>query len=402
MRLWSAQVGSAFGSRITRTVLPMIAILAITADPTEIAVLSALGVAPGIVIAIFAGGIIDRGRKRPVLIGSDLLRAALILTIPIAAWLGMLSMAQLYIVTAVVGAASAAFQIADNSYLPTLVESDQLVDANSKLEATEAVAEAAGPGIAGALVQVLSAPSAMVVDAFSYLWSAWQLNRIRTLENPVASSIRTQGILGDAIIGFRACVRHPMVGPLLAAEAITYLFGGIFMTLYMVLALDALKLAPASVGLIVSAGGIGAFFGALFSRALASRLGVSRALILALTTSQSACLLIPLSLASPRHAVLMLTLQQIIGDTLLATFAILATSLRQRLMPGEVLARSNATFQFVTGIMLPAGALAAGPLAALLGLSGALWIGAIGGLLAVPALATAQRWNGVEVISLER
>src|SRR5215218_6104112 len=149
LRLWAAQAGSAVGSRITRTALPIIAILTVRATPTEVAVLSALGVAPGVVVGLFIGGRVDRAAKRPLLVGADVMRALLILTIPAAAWLGALSMPQLYAVAALVGAATTLFQIADASFLPAVVGPDRLVEGNARLQATESVAEAVGPGLAG-------------------------------------------------------------------------------------------------------------------------------------------------------------------------------------------------------------------------------------------------------------
>ncbi|MFY0575023.1 hypothetical protein ACN28S_12195 [Cystobacter fuscus] len=135
LRLWGAQIVSAFGSRITRTALPILALLTLQATPTEIAVLSALGVAPGLLVGLFMGGHVDRAAKRPLLIGADVVRALLLLTLPLAARFGALSMPQLYLVAAAVGAATTLFQIADNSYLPTLVDKALLVEANARLEA---------------------------------------------------------------------------------------------------------------------------------------------------------------------------------------------------------------------------------------------------------------------------
>src|SRR5215218_9523736 len=172
LRLWAAQAGSAVGSRITRTALPIIAILMLRATPTEVAVLSALGVAPGVLVGLFAGGRVDRAAKRPLLIGADVARALLILTIPAAAWLNVLGMAQLYAIAALVAAATTLFQIADTSYLPVLVGREQVLEGNARLGATESLAETAGPGVAGVLIQLLTAPVAVIVDALSYLWSA--------------------------------------------------------------------------------------------------------------------------------------------------------------------------------------------------------------------------------------
>ena len=382
LRLWAAQAASALGSRITRTALPMIAILTIGASPTEIAVLSALGVAPGVIVGLFAGGSVDRRAKRPLLIAADLVRALLILTIPLAAWSGALTMPQLYAVAAAVGAASALFRIADTSFLPALVPKDLLVDGNAKLEATDSIAEGVGPGLAGILVQVLTAPVSVIVDAASYLWSALLLSRIRTVEVPAALAQVGTGVVDDIVVGFRACLDEPVVARTLLAEALMMLFGGVFLALYMILALETLALSPVTVGLIISVGGLGSFIGALIAERMALRIGVGMTMALSLGIGQAAALLIPLAELAGPWAIPCLVLHQLVGDAFLSAFLIHAVSLRQRLMPAAVLARANATFQVATGLMLPAGALIAGPLAGVVGVSWTMWIGAAGGLLA--------------------
>ncbi|EPX63388.1 major facilitator superfamily MFS_1 [Cystobacter fuscus DSM 2262] len=385
LRLWGAQIVSAFGSRITRTALPILALLTLQATPTEVAILSALGVAPGLLVGLFMGGHVDRTARRPLLIGADLLRALLLLTLPLAAWLGVLSMPQLYLVAAAVGAATTLFQIADNSYLPTLVDKALLVEANARLEASESVAEAAGPGLAGVLVQWLTAPVAIGVDALSYVWSALWLGRIRTPEKPAAATGAHVSVLGDIVTGFRACLSHPLIRPVLIAEAVMYFFGGFFLALYMVFTLETLGLTPATVGLIIGVGGVGAFLGALLARPMLRR-GLGPAMGFSLLVGQGANLLIPLAREAGAWSIPLLVLQQLLGDALLGAYVIHALSLRQWVMDSEVLGRANATFHVVTGLLLSLGALLAGPLVDVLGMGPTLWIGAGGGLLAVPLL----------------
>jgi len=386
LKLWAAQIGSAFGSRITRTVLPMIAILTINATPNEIAILSALGFAPGLLVAFFAGGHIDRNKRRPLLIATDLIRAALIFSVPLAAYFSTMSMMQLYVVAAIVGAATSIFQIADNAYLPRLVEKDQLVDANSKLEASDAVAEASGPGIAGLLVSLFSAPVAMIFDAVTYLWSALMLSFIKKPEPEPAKRTAEDSLLKDAILGFMSCAKHPIVGPILAAEILMTLAGGIYVTLYMVLALRTLALDPLTIGLIISLGGIAGFFGAMVAKPVADKLGLRNTLIITALLGQLADFAIPFAAAFPQHGIALLSLQQIAGDFFMTIFVIQAISLRQREMPDHVLARANATFQLLTGMAIPFSALMAGPISMWIGITNTLWIAAIGGVLALPVL----------------
>ncbi len=386
LKLWAAQSLSAMGSRITRTALPMIAILSIGATPTEIAILSALGVAPGVIVGLVAGGPIDRRPKRPLLVATDLLRAGLILTIPFAAWSGILSMPQLYLVAAAIGAASALFRIADNAYLPALVGKDQLVEGNAKLEATDSIAESAGPGLAGMLIQAMTAPFAVIVDAATYLWSALMLSRIHSVETPAAAEERRTSLVADAKAGLRTCLGEPVVARLLAAETLMMLFGGFFHTLYMILALERLALSPLAIGFVISVGGIGSFLGALVAGRFAMRIGLGPTLLASLALGSAAALLIPLSEVLGPLAIPSLVAHQLIGDAFLSIYLIHALSLRQRLLPMDVLGRAGATFHVATGLAMPLGALVAGPLADLIGVSATMWIGAVGGMTAALAL----------------
>jgi hypothetical protein len=393
LKLWAAEAGSAFGGRISRTALPIIAVLSLGASPTQIAILGSLGVAPGVVIGLLVGGRVDRGAKRPLLIASDLARAALILTVPAAAWMGRLAMPQLYVVAGCVGAATTLFRIAHASLLPSLVEAGQLVEGNARLEATDAVAEAAGPGIAGGLVQLLTAPMAMCFTALTYGWSAWMISRIRSTERPTSGGVEPGGMLDDVAKGFAASVVHPAVRRLLIGDALASLFGGFFMALYMILALRLLALSPAITGMVISVGGLGAFAGAAIAGLLGRRLGVGPAMVVSLAVGQAANLFIPISLHAGPWAVPALLVQQFFGDAFLVAFAIHAVSLRQRVIPEAILGRVNATFHVAVGLTLPLGALAAGPLAGVIGVSATLWIGACGSLLAIPALFGSSVWR---------
>ena len=389
LRLWGAQIGSAVGSRLTRTAVPVIAILTLHAPPDAVALLAALGVAPGVVVALFVGGHVDRAAKRPLLVGADLVRAGLVLGVPLAAWLGALSMPQLHLTVAAVGAATTLFQIADGSFLPRLVGPDAVVEGNAKLEATDAIAEAAGPGIAGILIELISAPVVLVLDALSYLWSAALLARLRVHEVPnvAPSPERTAArVLDDVRAGFRVTLAHPVVGPTLVADAVTYLFGGFFLALYMLFTLDTLALSPATVGVVIGVGGIGAFAGAALAGPLGRRVGTGRALVLALLVGQATKVCVPLALGAGALTIPLLLVQQLVGDACLGTYVVHAVSLRQRALPFDVLGRATATFHVVTGAALPLGALIAGPLATAFGTTATLWIGTIGGALAVPAL----------------
>ena len=237
VHLWAAQTVSAFGSRITRTALPVIAILMVNAGPIDLAILSSLSVIPGVAVGLFAGGFVDRNAKRPVLVATDLLRALAVFSVPLAAWYWHLSIEQLYVVAGVVGACSALFQLADTAYLPVVIGRERLIDGNSKLQATDSVAEIGGPGLAGVLIQALTAPVTLVIDAVSYVVSAVLIFRMKTIEPPAAAAHATPSIVDDVRTGARAGFGHPIVGRTFWAIAIDDLSGGFFMGLYTLLAL---------------------------------------------------------------------------------------------------------------------------------------------------------------------
>lgn len=385
-RLWAAQAVSAVGDRITRTALPIVAISSLGASGTAVAVLSAMATAPGVLVALFLSGFIDRSRKRPLLIATDVARAALLLTLPVAAVLGLLTMVQLVVVAALTGAAAAIFTIAKSAYLPRLVATYALVEGNTKLQTTDAVAEIAGPSLAGVLIQAVTAPLAIIADALSFLWSAWWLGRIERVE-ATAPPATSQHPLSDIAEGWRACRAQPTVFALLLAEGTFGLFAGFFSAIYMLYALRTLGLSEAVVGIVIGVGGVGALWGALAAGPLSRALGYGRAIVVSLGAWVVACVLIPAAEGQGMLTIPFLVGQQLIGDGFLAAFMILAVSVRQTALHADVQARAGATFEVVRGLSLPAGALIAGPLADVVGTGAVLWIAIVGALIPLAILS---------------
>ena len=390
-RLLIAEAVSAVGSRITRTALPIIAIKSLNASASATAFLAAMTMLPGVIVALFAAGWIDRARKRPLLIAMDLVRAALLLTLPVAAVFGALTIAHLVAVATLTGAATATFVLAKSAYLPRLVDARQLVDGNTKLQSTEAVAEIAGPSVAGVLIQAVTAPITIVVDALSFVWSAWWLREIRASED-VAPSIVGDHPLQDIATGWRACRGHPIVFPLLMAQATFGLIGGFYSAIYMLFALRTLGLSEATVGIIIGVGGISALAGAFVAGPLSRMLGYGRAVVLCLGAWILASAFVPAAEGQSALAVPFLVGQQLIGDGFLAAFFILTVSIRQTALGLDVQARAGATFQAVEGIALPVGALIAGPLAEIVGPGAVLWIAIAGALVPLLILSFSRLW----------
>src|SRR5215213_2045287 len=181
-RLWAAQSASLFGSEITALALPLMAVLLLDASPAQMGFLAAAGTAPFLLCSLPAGVWIDRRQRRPVLIAADIARAVLLLSIPLMASRGILRIEQLYAVTFVVGVLGVFFEVAHYAYVPSLVGRESVVEGNSKLQISYSAAEAGGPGVAGLLVQFISAPGDIAIDAISFLVSAVLLRRIESPE----------------------------------------------------------------------------------------------------------------------------------------------------------------------------------------------------------------------------
>jgi MFS family permease len=386
MRLWSAQAISAFGSRITRTALPIIAITTLHQPETVIALLSSVYLVPGIILALFAGGVVDRNRKRRILIGADVFRAVCVASITLAWALGGLSIWHLVVVASLVGAASALFTIADVAYLPTLVPKSQLAEGNAKLEATEAVAEITGPASAGLLIGAFGGPVAVALDAASYLWSALRLGRIRSPEPPPqpapSAESSTWQSERDIRAGMRAVFSHPHVRPVVTTLVVWSVTGGFFTALYTLYCFRTLHLSSMTFGIIVAIGGIGSLAGAMMSRRLVGAIGLGPTLIVCAIISLAGGLLIPLASGSQARVLVLLGAHQLISDCFSVAFVIQAVTLRQTVLPKEILGRANAAVHVCTAGLVPVTALLAGALAELTTIRTAVWVGVLIGLLA--------------------
>jgi MFS family permease len=400
LRLWAAQAISAYGSRITRTALPIIAIAMLDQSESVIGLLVTLQLAPGVILALFAGGFVDRGNKRKILIAADLIRAVAVASLTLSWVVGLLTVAQVIVVGAIVGGASALFAITDNAYLPALIGRAQLAEGNAKIEATEAIAEITGPASAGVLIAALGAPLAVAIDAVSYVWSAFMLGRIETRE-AVASELPSTASLSAAMrgsdlrIGMRAVFSHPIVRPIVISHMVWSLSGGFFMALYTPFCLRVLKLDTATFGVVIAMGGVGALAGALLSRVFVRTFGLGRTIVMTSALSLVCALFIPLA-DGPYAAILaFLIAHQLLSDGFSVAFVIQAVTLRQTVLRKEVLGRANAAIHVVTASLLPIGALVAGLLAEAIGTRNAVWVGVLIGL--VPPLLLLPVWKVKEM-----
>jgi predicted MFS family arabinose efflux permease len=339
--------------------------------------LAATGAASVLLFGLVAGVWADRVRRRPILISMDLVRAALLATIPLAAFLNRLSMAQLYAVIALAGFCTVFFDVAYQSYLPSLVERDELLEGNSKLAQSSAVAEIAGPGLTGVLVQLITAPIAIFFDALSFLVSAISVVAIRKPEPPVRPASEHHWT-EETMAGLRFIFGHPLLRPMACFSACAFFCFGAMGTLYVLYAIRTLSLPPAALGLAIATGGAGSMLGATFGPRIGRALGLGRTFIVSIAVVVCSQILIVLAHGPVSLALAFLIAQQLMGDTAFTTFNIHEIALRQSIAPGVVLGRVNAAMQLLTRGIYPLGALMAGVLAQNIGIRATLAAGVAG------------------------
>jgi MFS family permease len=380
LKLWVGQTISELGSRISREGIPLTAVLVLHSGALEMGFLSAFGASAVLAFGLVAGVWVDRVRRRPILIAADVGRALILASIPLAAMQGRLSMAQLYAVVALTGVLTVVFDVAYPSYLPSLVERDQILDGNSKLALSGSAAEIVGPGLTGTLVQLITAPVAILFDAVSFLVSALTLGLIRKAEPPPVAR-EPEHLWTEALAGFRFIAGDPVLRPLALRAVTAYLFHSCLGPLYILYALQVLHLRPAPLGLIIGLGGVGALAGAFLAPRSERWLGRGALFLLSSALVGLAMLFIPMAGFLPAPAVAFLVAQQLLGDSAFAVYAIHEVSLRQTVTPEGVLGRVNAAMQLLTRGVWPVGALLGGTLASQIGIRPTLTVAALGILL---------------------
>jgi MFS family permease len=364
-KLWIAQGVSVFGSRVTGEAFVYIAVLTMSASPAQMGILSVSRALPILLLGLFVGVWVDRFPRRPLLIAADLGRAAILLTIPIAAFFNQLHLWQLYIVAGLTGILTLLFDVADRSYLPSILPRDQLMEGNSRLSLTSSLSEVGGPAFVGFLVQIISAPIILVLDVISFLWSALWLRQIRTPEHPHTpeEGHEAHNILQETREGLSTLWRNPILRTLAVVGLLHSFFGWFFGTLYTFYALRELNLEPAVVGILISAGGIGALIGAAAARSLSRRFGLGRLLVIVAFGITLCELLVPLAVGPFALVFAAMFVAQLVGDIGWEIYIIGENSLRQMTVPSRFIGRVTATTQFLTGGAGPLGAIVAGALA---------------------------------------
>jgi len=385
LRFWAADTVSVFGSLITRIALPFTAILMLNASAFEVSLLVLADLVPSCVVGLPVGVWVDRVRRLPLMIVSDVMRAAVLVSIPIAAAFDALTLAQLYAVSFVASALTVLFNVAQISILPALVSREDLLEANSKTSATQSISEIGAFGIGGWLVQLLSGPGAILVDAVSFLASAVMLRSVAVNETAPATEVRS-AMRREIVAGLDYVWHQPLLRTT-ALASMALLFGlSIFGTIISLFALKELGFEAGPLAMIFAVGGVSSLVGSVLVGPVTRALGVGPAMIVGLLVA--GLLLLPLVLAQGHgaSAAVWLAVQQL-GDGAVLVFLINEVSLRQTIVAPGLMGRVNSSVGFLRSMARLSGVLVAGVAGEIIGLRATLGLG--GALVALAAIFVA-------------
>ncbi|GAA0243715.1 MFS transporter [Saccharothrix mutabilis subsp. mutabilis] len=378
--LWAGDTISYFGASVGRVVLPLLAAGTLAATPFQMGLLTAANTAAFLLIGLPAGVWVDRMRRRPIMLTADFVRFGLLLSVPLAWWLGALTLVHLIVVALLVGAATVMFDIAYQSYLPVLVGRDQLVEGNAKLTASQSVAEVSGPAVAGGVAQAVGAANGVLATGVGYLCSALFLMRIRTHEpEPVRSA--KPDLVAEIGEGLRFVFGNRSLRAIVGTTGTANFFGGMGTAVIVLFLARTLNLSDGVIGLVLTSAGLGGVLGALTANRWNKRFGQLRVIWLVMLVTQPFGLLIPLGAADWRLVFVF------VGDLAVAYGAIVyniaQVSYRQSICPDHLLGRMNASIRFVVWGSMPLGGLVGGVLGGQYGIVSTLWLAMAGQALAV-------------------
>ncbi|TDE12286.1 MFS transporter [Jiangella asiatica] len=387
------QTTSQFGAQVSGIAVPLLAVLTLDASPFEVGLIAAASTVAFAVIGLPAGAWLDRWPRRPVLVASDVVRAVSLATIPLAAWFGVLTIAQLVVIALLTGVARVFFDVGYQAYVPSIVGRDRVLAGNSAMETMRASGQFVGPGLGGWLVAVAGAANVVFVQAVTFAVSAASIAAIRHQEaggsRPPAAGTSLRADIGE---GLRFVLRHRVLRAIAVASALSNLAFALASAVTFVFLARTLQLSPTVIGLVVAGGSATVMAGAVLTPWLARRIGSARIVWLSLAVTGPLTLLIPL--ARPGWtAVTFTVIGMAAGELGQIVYAVSSLSLRQRLCPDRLLARVSATMRFLVMAAFPLGALLGGVLGETAGLRPALWVcGVLLVLAPAPLVLALRRW----------
>ena len=376
-RFWLAQTISLMGDQVTMIAVPLTAVLVLDANAAQMGYLVAAELTPNLLFALHAGAWVDRrGGRRQMMIFTDLARAGLIATIPLAYAFDALTMTQLYVVAFAAGTMTVLFSVAYASLFVVLVERDQYVTASSWLAGSRAFSFVAGPSLGGLLVQALKAPFALIVDAVSFLFAAVFLSTISPEEPP-----NEEAEHGHVRAGISYVFRNPTMRAALLGAATINLFNFIFWALFILYAVRELGVSAGTLGLVLGAGAVGGLIGSMVTTRLSRRIGIGRALLLGSILFPVPLVLVPLAEGPMWLILAMLFLAEFGSGLGVMILDISAASIFAAIVPPRLRSRVSGAFTVVNYGVRPVGALIGGFLGTAIGLRPALWIASVGAIL---------------------
>jgi MFS family permease len=387
LRLWTGETISQFGSQISQLAIPFAAILVLDASAFEVATLGTVEFLPFILFTLPAGVWVDRIRRRRILIAGDVGRAVLLGSIPIAYAFDALTLAQLYVVGFLVGICTVFFDVAYQSYLPSLVERNQIVEGNSKLEVTRSAAQIGGPGFAGLLVQIFTAPYAVLIDAVSFVASALFIVRIRKpeeeprIEAPTNANGKSS-MWTELKEGLRFVLSNANLRAQAGCTATSNFFSSVAFSIILVYAVRVLDLSAGLIGLVFSLGAVGGLVAAVFATRISSRFGIGPTTIVMGVVWGPTILVYGLAPSGNQAVPLLVAAQLVFGFTVVV-YNIVQVSYRQAICPPRLQGRMNSVMRFIVWGTIPLGTMTGGVLASSIGLRETILVGGVGSSLAV-------------------
>ena len=378
LKLWVGETISLLGSQTTMLALPLVAALTLNASPIQMGWLGTLQYIPWLLIGLFAGAWADRLRRRPIMIVADLGRAILLGFIPFAALGGFLRIEHLYVIGFLVGILNVFFEVAYAAFLPSLVSREQLVEGNSKLQTSASIAEIGGPGLAGWLIQVVSAPIAMIVDSLSFLVSAMFLSWIRTPEPNPGAFERRKPIFQEILDGLRIVLKHPILRAFALTSTFSNFFLDVHLALYILYVTRELGIEPVLLGAMYTIASVGGLIGSLLAERVVRWFGIGRVLIGLQILVGISALIIPLAGRQLFVVVPLIAFAQALWGMAAVIFVVNASSIRQAIVTKELQGRVMASMRFLTWGISPFGFLLGGTLGEHLGLQSTLIIAGLG------------------------
>ena len=387
-KLWTAATVSVLGSQVTLIAVPYIALTMLHASVLQVSLLAAVEMLPFLLITLPAGAWLDRVRRRPVLVAADFGRAVVLLSIPVAYVAGAMSIWQLFVVAFVTGTCTALFDVADQSFLPVLLDREDLVEGNARLQVSYSVAQIGGPTLAGNLIQIVAAPLAIIADALSFFISGGLIVAIRKREDKPERALdaggRPTSLRTEISSGLRYVLGNRYLRPIAGCTGTSNLFGAALFAVFPVLIWRELNLPPAFYGTVTGLASFGFLAGAALSSRLSRRLGLGPTIIVSATLSSPAFLLLTLTPARLEWAAVTLFAGWFVLGFTQVIYNVAQVSLRQSITPLAMQSRMNATMRFIVWGTIPIGSLMGGLLATLLPVRVALVIAALGSFASLP------------------